>query len=192
MRIFWDHRWRKTKAELLPIEIGKKICKKWKCSRFNAHGIYYDEIHIFAYNSCSQNKNQFLFSLCSAMACQNIFGYSKVRLSFMCVEHTKFAPDSSFGYLKKKLQNRELLKWKNLLLTTAIEKEQEYRVYLTALMYLNLLIAHSITVFYVYQWILMSFIADFSLQYFHIKFSNNGTFQGEPLPCGEEGEWKLV
>jgi len=67
-----------------------------------------EQIHIFADNTCSQNKNQFLFALLSYITICKLFGCKKVRLSFMCVGHTKFAPDAWFGLLKAFLARMDI------------------------------------------------------------------------------------
>lgn len=67
-----------------------------------------EELQIFADNTASQNKNQFLFSLLSLLAIKKEFGCNKLRLSFMCVGHTKFSPDSWFGVLKNRLMRCEI------------------------------------------------------------------------------------
>lgn len=67
-------------------------------------GVEADEIHIFADNASSQNKNQFVFSMLQMISVRNMFGAKKIRLCFMTPGHTKFAPDGWFGLLKRLLR----------------------------------------------------------------------------------------
>lgn len=68
----------------------------------------FDEIVVFTDNTASQSKNVYFFALLATIAVKALFGCKYVRLSFLCVGHTKFAPDRWFGLTKRKIRHTDV------------------------------------------------------------------------------------
>lgn len=64
----------------------------------------FDELILFADNTASQNKTGYVFSSLSRLVVRKEFGCKHVRLSFMCVSHSKFSPDRWFDLIKNRLK----------------------------------------------------------------------------------------
>ncbi len=73
---------------------------------FENHGFGGKEVCLHADNCCGQNKNNIMVQYLLWRTLTNI--HSKILLSFLIVEHTKFSPDWCFGLLKQKYRKTDI------------------------------------------------------------------------------------
>ena len=66
---------------------------------FETHGLGETSVHLHADNCCGQNKNRFMMYYLMWRVLTGL--HHEIKLSFLIVGHTKFAPDWCFGLAKQ-------------------------------------------------------------------------------------------
>ena len=73
---------------------------------FETHGLGESEVFLHADNCTGQNKNNYMVHY---LAWRILTGrHRKITMSFLVVDHTKFAPDWCFGLLKQKYRRTKI------------------------------------------------------------------------------------
>ena len=73
---------------------------------FEAHGIGETSVHLHADNCAGQNKNRFMMYYLMWRVHTGL--HEEVKISFLPVGHTKFAPDWCFGLMKRRFRRTKI------------------------------------------------------------------------------------
>ena len=73
---------------------------------FEAHGLGESSVHLHADNCTGQNKNRFMMYYLMWRVLTGL--HEEVKISFLPVGHTKFAPDWCFGLLKQRFRRTKI------------------------------------------------------------------------------------
>ena len=73
---------------------------------FEAHGLGESSVHLHADNCAGQNKNRFMMYYLMWRVLTGL--HEEVKISFLPVGHTKFAPDWCFGLMKQRFRRTKI------------------------------------------------------------------------------------